>query len=116
MGIIKKAIKKEPKLNLIWCCYNPLKMWVLIIDLAKIMNRVIDSPEELNSLENEIVEIILSIISDVEIPGILRYWLYDEIGEGFKVIDLFAHLDLLLILNHPKIVRTVEHIWRGTYD
>ena len=116
MSIIKKAIKKEPKLNLIWSCYNPLKMWVLIIDLAKIMNRVIDSPEELNSLENEIVEIMLSIISDVEIPGILRYWLYDEIGDGVKVIDLFARLDLLLILNHPKIVRTVEHIWRGTYD
>ena len=117
MIIIKKAIKREPKLNLLWNCYNPIKIWVLIIDLIKSLNKTIgSSEEELKSLENEMIEIILSIVSDVEVPGILRYWLYDEINEEFKVIDLLAHLNLLSILNHAKITRTVEHIWRGTYD
>ena len=72
--------------------------------------------KQLQDLEDDILKITVEIASDVEIPGVLRYWLYDEIGDGSLVIDYLAHLSLLSILDAPNIVKTVEHIWRGTYD
>ena len=89
----------------------------MLIDLIQFLNtNVFTLDEDLKKLEEDVINITLAIISDIEVPGVLRNWLYDEIDEERKVIDLLAHLNLLSILNHTNIARTVEHIWRGTYD
>ena len=117
VNIMKRAIKRESKLNMFCTWYNPIKLWVLLIDLIQFLNtNVFTLDEDLKKLEEDVINITLAIISDIEVPGVLRNWLYDEIDEERKVIDLLAHLNLLSILNHTNIARTVEHIWRGTYD
>ena len=41
---------------------------------------------------------------------------YDDVDEELKVIDYFAQLNLIRLLNLPKITKISLFIWRGTYD
>ena len=46
----------------------------------------------------------------------LRNWLYDDLDDELKVIDYLAHLDLIRLLNLPKVSQISLFIWLGIYD
>ena len=120
-NIMKRIVRAPPKINVFWNWYNPLRLWVQIINVIRLFNTSVHTLEkQLQDLEDDIIEITIAIVSDVEVPGVLRYWLYDkmddEMDDERKVIDYLAHFNLLSILSVPNIARTVEQIWRGIYD
>ena len=79
---MKRGIKRESKLNMFSTWYNPIKLWVLLIDLNQFLNtNVFTLDEDIKKIEEDVINITLAIILDIDVPGVLRYWLYDEIDE-----------------------------------
>ena len=71
---------------------------------------------ELKDLEETLVNMTKLIINQIVSLSDLRIWFYEDIDEELKVIDYLAHLDLIKILNLPKIAKISLSIWAGTYD
>ena len=59
---------------------------------------------------------MIQIIDDWDNAEVLRNWMFDVFEEGLTVIDFLAQMDLLRILNIPKIAKIVEQVWTGNYD
>ena len=67
-------------------------------------------------LEEALIDIAINIIDEVNSLSALRNWLYDDLDEELKVIDYFAQLDLIRLLNLPKITQISLLIWIGIYS
>ena len=67
-------------------------------------------------LEEALIDIAINIIDEINSLSALRNWLYDDLDEELKVIDYFAQLDLIRLLNLPKITQISLLIWIGIYS
>lgn len=72
--------------------------------------------EKINQTVKDIEQLILLIINEKPTTDSLKNWLYDDYDRNYKVVDYIAIHEFLEILNHPKIVKTVDTIWMGKYD
>jgi len=115
--IIRTMIRSKSALNIFTNVYNPLRMFVVLVRLLETFNLVVSNMGVMiTDLKTELEDLALLIIDEVESPGVLRNWLLDERLYEFRIIDYFAKLNLLRILEHKKIVKTIEQIWKGNYD
>lgn len=115
--IMKNMMASPSFLNFIGNFYNPLRLFVAILKAFRAMNAtVISMEQEFDMLEQELTTIMIKIIDEVETPGVLINWLYDDSDEALKVIDYLSQFRCYTFLNHSKIVKAVNHIFLGNYD
>ena len=115
--VMYKLIKCPPKLNFIANSLNPLRDFVMILKLLETIDKtVVGMEEEFGTLQKALVELLTHVVDNVEPSGVLRNWLFDDFDDELKVIDYLGQFRVLDLLQHPKIVKTVEHIWYGIYD
>ncbi|CAI2358728.1 unnamed protein product [Moneuplotes crassus] len=117
MSVMSKLLKQEPKINFLANCYNPIKIF---IDIARMLERIgqifHNFDEEVKILTSKFEAVIIRIIDERESSDHLRNWLYQDYNSSFKILDYIAHFEFLNILNHPKMIKTVEQMWMGKYD
>ena len=115
--IIKKLIKEDYMLNIFTNYHNPFRLFIMLIKMLLTFEANTESMKiDLDLLQEEIEGVMIQIIDDSESNDILRNWLFDEFAEELKIIDFLAHMELLKILNHPKIAKIAEQVWTGNYD
>ena len=115
--LLHNLINQPPTLNVFANSYNPIKLATTLIKFLRTLDKsVLSMKDELMVLEERIVDLTVSIIEDLESKSILRNWMFDDFDDELKVIDYLAQLDLIKILNMPKVSKVVELIWRGNYD
>ena len=115
--VMKHLMDTPSSLNFIANFYNPLRLFVIILKAFRAMNAtVISMDQEFEELEKQLTTMMLSIIDEVEVPGVLINWLYDDSDESLKVIDYLSQYRCYTFLNHSKIIKAVNHIYLGNYD
>lgn len=107
----------EPKLNIFANVYNPIRLFVLMVNMFKTFSKVVENIDKLfDSMFERIEKLAVIIIDKCDNPGILRNWIFDDYDSSYQVIDMLGYLDLLNILGHPKIAKIVEQLWNGNFD
>ncbi|CAI2385041.1 unnamed protein product [Moneuplotes crassus] len=117
MSVMRKLLKQDPKLNFLANCYNPIKIFIDIARMLRRINEIFHNfEEEVKNLTSEFEGVIIKIINERESSDHLRNWLYEDYNSSFKIVDYIAYFEFLNILNHPKMIKTVEQMWMGKYD
>ena len=115
--IMKKLIKENYILNIFTNYHNPFRLFILLIKMLRVFGDNTESMAiDLNLIQEDIEGIMIQIIDDWNNAEVLRNWMFDVFEEGLTVIDLLAQMNLLRILNIPKIAKIVEQVWTGNYD
>ena len=115
--IMKKLIKENYILNIFTNYHNPFRLFILLIKMLHVFEDNTESMTiDLNLMQEDIEVIMIQIIDDWDNAEVLRNWMFDVFEEGLTVIDFLAQMDLLRILNIPKIAKIVEQVWTGNYD
>ena len=116
-ALLHNLLEQPLHINIIWNSYNPLRLIIILIKLMRNLDDAVFSlGGELKALEEDLVNMAIVIINQIDSLSDLRIWLYEEIDEELKVIDYLALLDLIRVLNLPKIAKISLSIWAGTYD
>ena len=115
--VMKNLMETPGCINFIANFYNPLRIFVAMLKAFRAMNStVISMDQEFKELENQLTTMMLGIIDEVEAPGVLINWLYDESSDSIKVIDYLSQYRCYTFLSHSKIIKAVNHIYLGNYD
>jgi len=115
--IISSMIKDKTHLNIFMNEYNPLKLFIILIKLLDTFSKLVNNMTGMvNELKTQLEDLALKIIDEIDSPGVLRKWLFDDFDSDLKIIDCLSQFNLLKILQHVKIDKTVEQLWYGNYD
>ena len=116
-SLLRNLLGQPYPINIIWNSYNPLRLIIILIKLMRTLDNVVRSMSgEIKILEDSLVDIAIKIIDNINSISSLRNWLYDDLDDELKVIDYLAHLDLIRLLNLPKVSQISLFIWLGIYD
>ena len=114
--LLQNLLQQPQPINIIWNSYNPLRLITIWIKLLRIFDRIVPAMNgKIKVLEEALIDVAINIIDEINSLSALRNWLYDDLDEELKVIDYFAQLDLIRLLNLPKITQISLLIWIGIY-
>ena len=114
--LLQNLLQQPQPINIIWNSYNPLRLIIIWIKLFRLLDRIVPAMNgKIKILEDALIDVAIDIIDEIDSLNVLRNWLYDDLDEELKVIDYFAQLDLIRLLNLPKITQISLLIWNGIY-
>ena len=96
--------------------YNPMKICILIIELARtIANKYKNTRKIADKLENILLNLSLKlqmqIVDDVEYRNIIL----DKDLKGREIITIIQQLKLLPLLNNPETQKVIKTFWDSHY-
>ena len=84
--------------------------------LESVPKRIKNLDDQILILKDELEELMILLVDEKKNSDVLRTWLYESYGSKDKIIDYIGFYKPLNLLQHPKMVKSVEQIWYGIYD